>query len=170
MKKAKIDESQQGRDVKKRVNITIGEKTHKDATRYAEEHGTNFSRLVRDAVVDHMSSSDGSSSTAEIQSVIKRLDRVEEGIGRNRVSIENLCEITERIATELGPDVEHVAKRIEQEIYDSDRPLSIPDLVERLSMKPPEIEAGVQYLEQRYAVERIDSADSNTSVPRWKPL
>lgn len=153
---------------KKRVNISISPHLHDEAHDFAENHGTNFSQLVTQAIIEYMESPTESSDSGEIQSVIERLDILQQEIKQNSESLEQQRELIEWVTGELGPNGEQFASQIENELNEAAQPLSIPDLTERLSIPPHEIEAGLQYLEDRFAVKRIETTNLETDVPRWK--
>jgi len=152
------------------VNITIYPDLHERAHEYAKEHGTKFSPLVARALYDYMEPGSTAAKGDELQSIIKRLDTVENRTEDNSEKLEDIFDLVRKIDEKQGSTDEHVAQQIEAELATTDHPLSIPDLADRLSRGPSVIESGLKHLEEQFAVERQEPTSTDSGNTRWKLL
>jgi predicted transcriptional regulator len=156
-----------GNSKRKRVNISIVPKLHEASTEYAENRGKTYSQFITDLLVTEMESSPGESST-ELQPVLQRQEALQADIRDVKEVIAEIANQQDQIINSLvDDDVEVIADEIEDILENADSPQSIPDIAEQLQYHGNRIENGLQHLEERYVVQRLE-ANTESELPKWE--
>lgn len=153
---------------RKRVNLSFDPELYRKGKEHAEDQLKSYSRYLEELVIADFAS-DGSNAESDVEQILgRKIDDNNDLLKTIRERNEELIEIIQQVAQKFGRDNRFSAQRIEKELKQSEEPLSIPDLEERLSISYNDIEAGLRLLEDEFVVDRIPSNNTDIDLPLWE--
>lgn len=153
---------------RKRVNLSFDPELYKKGKEHAEDQLKSYSRYLEELVIEDFASN-GSNAESDVEQILgRKIDDNNDLLRTIRERIEELIEIIQQIAKKFGRDNRFSAERIEEELRQSEEPMSIPDLEKRLPISHNDIEAGLRILEDEFVVDRIPSNNTDIDLPHWE--
>jgi hypothetical protein len=154
-----------------RANITISEELHGEGKELAERKYGSFSHMVRVCVQEKLKEDQGEDVSAiDARAVAAKVDDVEEQVEKVIDEVEVIQENMEVVtAQSSGSDakVEYVEEKALEVLRDADKPLSVPDLSERLDIRVSLVEQAVASLSDGLVLNEVQP-EGESGTTRWE--
>lgn len=150
------------RDNLKRANIVLTEDLIDQINEKKDHHHGSRSQLIRQALTEYFDVNTESDTELCLKPIRKKL----ESLGNSIKDIRNELQwLDKKIDTLVNRAmVQKVSEDIEKLLLEKEKPLSIPDLGEHLPYEQNELLRGVEILEDRFIVVRLEQG----KLPKWK--
>jgi accessory colonization factor AcfC len=150
-----------------RANVVFQKAEHEQYKKFAKEHATSVSQLVRQGikmvVEDYQS---GESDPADLRPIFEQLEKIRERTERNSEELKEIKRSVLIFEKQSFTDIDKVANAVEEVLKREEKPLSIPEMKELLpSYKDYEIISAAEKLENEFVVRRIEPEDG---LPKWE--
>jgi translation initiation factor 2B subunit (eIF-2B alpha/beta/delta family) len=155
----------------KRVNVTTSEELHEKGKELAKRKYGSFSHMVRVCVQEKLKEDQGEDvSAVDARAVAAKVDEVEEQVEKVIDEVEVIQERIEVIATQSsGSDakVEYVEEKALEVLRDADKPLSVPDISERLDIHVSLVEEAIASLSDELVLNEVQP-EGESGATRWE--
>ena len=154
-----------------RANVTISEELHNAGKELAKRKYGSFSHMVRVCVQEKLKEDQGEDvSSIDARAVAAKVDDVEEQVEKVIDEVEVIQENMEVVtAQSSGSDakVEYVEEKALEVLRDTDKPLSVPDLSERLDIRVSLVEQAVASLSDGLVLNEVQP-EGESGTTRWE--
>lgn len=150
------------RDNLERANIVLTEDLIDQIDEKKDHHHGSRSQLVRQALTEYF---DGNAET-DLELRLKPIRKKLEGVGKSVGEVQNRLKwLEKKIDSKARREmVRKVSEDIEKLLLEKGKPLSIPDMGEHLPYEQNELLRGVEILEDKFLVVRMEQG----KLPKWK--
>ena len=152
------------RDHLERVTIVLTKEQHKRFKEYSKRCHGSLSQFLRMAA-ENETDENKDAYMVNFRPIIKKLEMIENMIHQVEGKLQKMERGTEYAIDRLGSKNDKVSDEIEQLLINTRNELSVPEIGNYLSYSQEEIISGIEKLEERFAIIRIERIYATS---KWK--
>ena len=152
------------RDNLERVTIVLTKDQHLRFKEYAKRYHGSVSQFIRLAGDNEILGNSGNDDL-KVRPIVEKMEKTGRLIQQIEVQLKKVERGINFVVRKIGTKEDQIAHEIAEILLSSDRSLSIPEITGYLAYKQEDVICGIEKLEERFAVTRIEQINSPS---KWK--